>query len=145
MSAIAQTSTDQRITRLCLQRVLHDFGELLEVIPIDDTSFRVSTPFSFDNGDHLPIVVETRGTAWRITDRGDTIAYLTRGHIELTEFHKDLIQAIVRTSGFTLSASNHIRAEFDELPSPVDIAKIIEIEVGIGLLSRFLQDASHQP
>jgi hypothetical protein len=99
MSATAQTHSDRWIARLRLQRVLHDFGETLAVTAIDDHSFRVSTPFSFANGDTLPIVVETRGTGWRITDRGATIANLTQGHFELADPDIDLIETIADATG----------------------------------------------
>ncbi len=128
------TAVATRITSLRLQRVLHDFGALLAVTAIDDESFRVATPFSFANGDMFPIVIETRGTGWRLTDRGDTVATLTGGQVELAQRHLDLIKAIAEASGFTLSGSHHISADFDDLPSPQDIANLIALQARISAL-----------
>lgn len=133
MSAATPTYTNQRITRLCLQRVLHDFGELLTVTAIDDHSFKVSTPFCFANGDEFPIMIETRETGWRMTDRGGTIANLTRGHVPLTDCQINLIKAIAHTRDFTLSDSHHISADLDKLPSR-DIANLIHVQSRISEL-----------
>jgi hypothetical protein len=128
------TAAPTRVTCLRLQRVLHDFGALLAVTTLDDHSFRVSTPFSFANGDMFPIVLERRGTGWRITDRGGTIANLTRGHVELAQGDLDLIEAIASANGYTLSGSRHISADFDDLPSPRDLASLIQLEACISAL-----------
>ena len=129
MSAAAHP--DERITRLRLQRVLHDFGALLAVTASDDESFKVSTPFSFTNGDMFPIVFETRETGWRITDRGGTIENLTRGQGQLTDRQIDAIETIAHARDFTLSKSHHISAECDDLPTPRRIADLIAIEARI--------------
>jgi Domain of unknown function DUF1828 len=136
MSAATQPHTDERIARLRLQRVMHDFGALLAVTAIDDHSFKVSTPFSFGNGDMYPIVFESHGTRWRITDRGGTIANLTRTHGELTHAHIDTITAIAQSSGFTISQAHAITADFDDLPTPRDIADLIQLETRISDLLR---------
>jgi hypothetical protein len=39
--------------------------------------FRVSTPFLFDDGDHLPIVLKSEGAGWVLTDEGHTYMHLT--------------------------------------------------------------------
>ena len=129
------TASLTRVTCLRLRRVLHDFSGLLAVTTLDDRSFRVSTPFSFANGDMFPIVLESRGTGWRITDRGGTIANLTRGHVELAQGDVDLIETIAYASGYTLSGSRHISADFDDLPSPRDIASLIQLEACISAVA----------
>jgi Domain of unknown function DUF1828 len=129
------TAAPTRVTSLRIQRVLHDFSALLAVTTLDDHSFRVSTPFSFANGDMFPIVLESHGTGWRITDRGGTIANLTQGHIELAQGDIDLIETIAYASGYTLSGSRHISADFDDLPSPRDIASLIQLEACISALA----------
>src|SRR5437660_43981 len=118
MSAGTQPRTEQRIARLRLQRVLHDFGETLAVAVLDDNSFRVASPFSFVNGEMFPVVVETRGSGWRLTDRGDTIATLTRIHGQLDHRDVDVIVSLAHANGFTVSAAYHLSADFDDLPSP---------------------------
>ena len=132
MPTTTRPSTDERITRLRLQRVMHDFGEALIVTAIDDHSFRVSTPFSFANGDMFPIVVENRGIGWRLTDQGGTIASLARAHGELGDTHIDVMKELAQSSGFTISDSHHITADFDDLPTPHDIADLIQVETRIG-------------
>jgi Domain of unknown function DUF1828 len=128
------TAAPTRISCLRLQRVLHDFSAILAVTTLDDHSFQVSTPFSFANGDMFPVVLESRGTGWRLTDRGGTIANLTRGHVELAQRDIDLIETIAHASGYTFSGSRHISADFDELPPPRDIARFIQLEAGISAL-----------
>lgn len=139
MSAAAQPRIDTQITRLRLQRVLHDFAALLDVTAIDDHSFRIASPFSFASGHMFPIMVEARATGWRLTDGGGTIANLTRGHVELAHRDIDLIETIAHMSGFTLSASCHLSANFDDLPSPRDIANLIQLQAGISVLPYFAQ------
>ena len=70
MPTIAQPHADERITRLTLQRIMRDFGELLTVTASDNHSFEITTPFSFTSGQMFPLVIETREPGWRITDRG---------------------------------------------------------------------------
>jgi hypothetical protein len=129
------TAAPTRITCLRLQRVLHDFGAFFAATTLDDDSFRVLTPFSFANGDMFPIVLESHGTSWRLTDRGGTIANLTRGHVELAQGHIDLIETIAEASGYTVSGSRLISADFDDLPAPLDIAHLIQLEAGITALA----------
>jgi Domain of unknown function DUF1828 len=128
------TAAPTRITCLRLQRVLHDFSGLLAVTMLDDHSFRVPSPFSFANGDMFPIVLESRATGWRITDRGGTIANLTREQPELAQRDIDLIETIAHASGYTFSGSRQISADFDELPPPRQFARFIQLEAGISAL-----------
>jgi hypothetical protein len=130
--AVAHRNDDARIIRLRLQRVLHDFGETLTITTIDAGSFKVSTPFAFANGEMFPIVLEVRGAAWRITDRGGTIAHLSRHRRELAMQHIDAIRATVRATSFTISDANVVSADLDGMPSPRDIADFIQIAARIG-------------
>jgi Domain of unknown function DUF1828 len=134
MSAVNQPRVDERIVRLRLQRVMHDFGETLTVTTLDEESFRVSTPFFFTNGDMFPIMIETRETGWRLTDRGGTIANQTRGHAQLTDHQIDLIKAIAHPRDFTLSNSHHISVDLDDLPTPRHIADLIQLQARISEL-----------
>jgi Domain of unknown function DUF1828 len=133
MSAAAQP-TDKRITDLCLQRVLRDFGALLTVTALDDGSFRIATPFALTNGDMFPFFVESCGAGWRMTDRGATLASLRRGHVELARGDLDVIERVTCATGFTLSDSHHISGDFNDLPSPLDLAKGIQLEACISAL-----------
>jgi Domain of unknown function DUF1828 len=134
MSAMAQSHANERITRLTLQRIMHDFGELLAVTALDEHSFKVTTPFTFANGEIFPIVIETHETGWRITDRGNTLASCVRDTAELTEHHINKVTEIVRANGFTLSDSHHIYADYGDLPTPIQLARVIQVEAAIGNL-----------
>jgi Domain of unknown function DUF1828 len=132
--SVAAPPIDERITCLRLQRVLRDFGALLNVTALDDGSFRIATPFAFANGDMFPIAIERREAGWRITDRGATIARLTRGHVELARPALDVIERFVSARGYTLSDSHHISGDFNDLPSPRDLANLIQLEACISAL-----------
>jgi Domain of unknown function DUF1828 len=125
---------DERITRLRLQRVLRDFGALLTAAALDDGSFHIATPFAFANGDMFPITIERREAGWRITDRGATIARLTRGQVELARSAFDVIECIANARGYALSGSHHISGDFADLPSPCDLANLIQLEACISAL-----------
>jgi Domain of unknown function DUF1828 len=133
MSAAAPP-IDERITCLRLQRVLRDFGALLSVTALDDGSFHIATPFAFADGDMFPITIERREAGWRITDRGATIARLTRGHVELARSALDVIERIAGARGYALSDAHHISGDFNDLPSPRDLANLIQLEACISAL-----------
>ena len=99
MPAIAQPHADERITRLTLQRIMRDFGELLAVTALDNRSFEITTPFSFTNGEMFPLVIETREPGWRITDRGRVVTSCAREIGELTERHLSEVAGLVRGAG----------------------------------------------
>lgn len=39
--------------------------------------YRIFTPFQFDDGDHLAMVLKKRGTKWHLTDEGHTFMHLS--------------------------------------------------------------------
>lgn len=128
MPATAQPHVDERITRLTLQRIMRDFGELLAVTALDSHSFEITTPFSFGNGEMFPLVIEIREPGWRITDRGQVVATCARETRELSDQQMREVGEVARASGFTFSASHQIYADYDELPTPVQVARHIQIE-----------------
>ncbi len=128
MSAIAQPHADERITRLTLQRIMRDFGELLSVNVLDSHAFEITTPFSFTSGEMFPLVIETREPGWRITDRGHIVTSCARETGELTDQHISEVARVVRASGFSFSESHQIYADYDELPTPVQLARHIQVE-----------------
>src|SRR5947209_1244241 len=98
MPAIAQTHADERITRLTVQRIMHDFGALLAVTALDNQSFEIMTPFWFTSGEMFPLVIETRGPGWRITDRGRIVESGVRQSGELTDLQTRDVARVVRAS-----------------------------------------------
>lgn len=134
MSAIARPHADARITRLTLQRIMRDFGEVLTVIVLDDHAFQVTTPFSFASGEMFPLVFETRDAGWRITDRGHIVESRAREVGELSDHQLNEIAEIVRSSGVRFSESHQIYADYDELPTPAELAHHIQVEAVVGHL-----------
>lgn len=59
----------------------HDFkkkvSDRLRLVPEGENRFRVFTPFMFNDGDHLPIVLKRAGRHWELTDEGHTYMHLT--------------------------------------------------------------------
>jgi hypothetical protein len=136
MPAIAQPAADERITRLTLQRIMRDFGELLAVTALDNHSFEITTPFSFASGEMFPLVIETREPGWRITDRGRIVGSCAREAGALTDRQTSEVARVVRASGFTFSESHQIYADYDELPTPVQLARHIQVEAVVDHLLR---------
>lgn len=56
--------------------------------------FRVSTPFLFDDGDHLPIVLKREGARWVLTDEGHTYMHLTYD-LEEADLHRGNREVII--------------------------------------------------
>jgi Domain of unknown function DUF1828 len=87
--------------------------------------------FAFAKGDTFPIVLQSRGTGRRVTDQDGTIANLARTASELTDAHFDAIKAIAESNGFTISDTHVISADYDDLPTPRDIANLIQAEARV--------------
>lgn len=51
--------------------------ERLRLVPEGVDRYRVFTPFMFDDGDHLPIVLKRVGGDWVLSDEGHTYMHLT--------------------------------------------------------------------
>ena len=56
--------------------------------------FRVSTPFQFDDGDHLPIVLKKEGSRWVLSDEAHTYMRLTYD-VEESDLHRGTRQKII--------------------------------------------------
>ena len=56
--------------------------------------FRVFTPFLFDDGDHLAIVLQKQGTRWVLSDEAHTFMHLTRD-VEETDLHRGIRQTSI--------------------------------------------------
>jgi hypothetical protein len=115
---------------------MRDFSELLTITALDNHSFEITTPFSFTSGEMFPLVIETREPGWRITDRGHIVESCARAAGELSDQQVREVARVVRASGFTFSESHQIYADYDELPTPVDVARHIQVEAVVGHLLR---------
>ena len=51
--------------------------EKLQIAPEGSGRYRVFTPFMFDDGDHLSIVLKKDGDGWALSDEGNTYMRLT--------------------------------------------------------------------
>ena len=49
----------------------------IRVLPDGRDRFRVFTPFRFDDGDHITIVLKKEQTGWVLSDEGHTYMHLT--------------------------------------------------------------------
>lgn len=45
--------------------------------PLGDGRVAILSPFTFDDGDRFPIVLERIGDRWRLTDEGGTVMHLS--------------------------------------------------------------------
>ncbi len=61
--------------------------------------FRVFTPFRFDDGDHLAIVLRREGTGWALSDEAHTYMHLSYD-IEEGDLHKGTRQKIIANALF---------------------------------------------
>jgi hypothetical protein len=71
-------------------------GETVRLAEEGVGRYRVFTPFMFEDGDHLAIVIRRDGNRWTLTDEGHTYMHLT---YDLDE--KDCSAAIARRSSRT--------------------------------------------
>ena len=59
------------------QDFIEKVSEMVQVIPDGKDRFRVFTPFRFDDGDHISIVLKKEQTGWVLSDEGHTYMHLT--------------------------------------------------------------------
>lgn len=59
------------------QDFIKKVSELVKVIPDGTDRFRVFTPFRFDDGDHISIVLKKEQIGWVFSDEGHTYMHLT--------------------------------------------------------------------
>jgi len=63
------------------QTIEHEFqlkvSDKVSLIPEGLDRFRVFSPFMFEDGDHLAIVLKREGAEWRLSDEGHTYMHLT--------------------------------------------------------------------
>jgi len=59
--------------------------------------YRVSTPFQFDDGDHLVVVLRKNGSGWRFTDEAHTYMHVTYDLLE-KDLHTGTRQTIIENA-----------------------------------------------
>ena len=59
------------------QDFIEKVSEMVQVIPDGKDRFRVFTPFMFDDGDHISIVLKKEKRGWVLSDEGHTYMHLT--------------------------------------------------------------------
>jgi hypothetical protein len=128
-------SSTEHVTCLRIRRILHDLANEFTVTPIDADTFVVSTPFRSGDGEMLSIVLERRGTAWRLTAPSQALERPGCGPIPLTDAHIGLLEGMIDSSGHSFSDSHVISAEREDLPKLSDIADMIQLEAGLVALS----------
>ena len=58
--------------------------------------YEVITPFTFDDGDVLPIILKRKGDGWEITDEGRTFLYLSYYDLDMNyETRKNVLSKIL--------------------------------------------------
>lgn len=83
---------------MIIESVVNDFrNKVSENILLEsegDQRYRVLTPFRFDDGDHVVIILKKEGTRWLFTDEAHTYMRLTYD-IEETDLHRGTRQKII--------------------------------------------------
>ena len=59
------------------QDFIEKVSEMVQVGPDGKDRFRVFTPFRFDDGDHISIVLKKEQDGWVLSDEGHTYMHLT--------------------------------------------------------------------
>ncbi|MBN1423036.1 DUF1828 domain-containing protein [Candidatus Fermentibacteria bacterium] len=78
--------------------------ERIRLLPEGIQRYRVETPFMFDDGDHLPIVLKADDGRWILSDEGHTYMHLTY-RLDESDLHRGTRQKIISNSllGFGVS------------------------------------------
>ncbi|HRW40771.1 MAG TPA: DUF1828 domain-containing protein, partial [Microthrixaceae bacterium] len=111
----------------------------------------LSTPFTYDDGDNLPVVLEFHGGTWTLTDRGDAVARLGYDdEFSFTPALEEVARRVIAAGGHSLQADLVISNDYPDLPSVYDIADFVRTVAQVGALPalrerqsqlRFVEDA----
>ena len=63
--------------RFIQEDFIEKVSEKIRIIPDGNDRFRVFTPFRFDDGDHITVVLKKERTGWVLSDEGYTYMHLT--------------------------------------------------------------------
>lgn len=69
-------------------------NDAIALVPADHQKYRVSTPFQFDDGDNLVIVLKREDDQWLLSDEGHTYFHLTY-EIDESDLRKEPRQSII--------------------------------------------------
>ena len=72
-------------------------GEKVRLLPEGKERFRVFTPFMFDDGDHLAIVIKNSPEGWVFSDEGHTLMHLTY-RLDAADLEKGTRRKIIDTA-----------------------------------------------
>lgn len=76
---------------------IEKFSSRIRIVPDGKERFRVFTPFRFDDGDHLAIVLKNEGGQWVLSDEGHTYMHLTY-EIDEKKLHTGTRQKIISSA-----------------------------------------------
>ena len=82
--------TDERIQ----QELQEQVAEKIRLAAEGPNRFRVFTPFVFDNGDHLAVVLRKEDAGWALSDEGHTYMHLALD-IDEPDPHREKRQRVV--------------------------------------------------
>lgn len=83
------------MTIQAIEREFHDkVSAKVRMAPEGMDRFRVFTPFLFEDGDHLAIVLKREGESWLLTDEAHTFMHLTYD-IDEKDLHKGTRQKVI--------------------------------------------------
>ncbi len=82
------------------QRISESMGSQVEVRSRGIEEYRVSTPFLFNDGDELKIILKRSGSGWTLTDEGHTMMYLSYHDIDVNGGHRSSVLARILSSHF---------------------------------------------
>ena len=81
-------------TQAMEQEFRHKVSEHIQLVSEGIDRYRVSTPFLFEDGDHLVIVLKKHNGRWILSDEGHTYMHLTYD-MEERELHRGTRQTII--------------------------------------------------
>jgi hypothetical protein len=83
------------MTDPCIPQIFRDrVNEAIDLIPADHQKYRVSTPFQFDDGDNLVIILKREDKDWILSDEGHTYFHLTY-EIDESDLQKEPRRSII--------------------------------------------------
>lgn len=104
---------------------------ILGLQPLGSDRAAVLSPFTFDDGDGFPIVVQRADTGWRLSDEGGSAQHLSYADVDFDQGNRALlIERIARRHGLELEQWELSR-ELDHPPSVEDVLDFIHALVRV--------------
>lgn len=119
-----------------LERTLQERLSLhFRLEPLGNGRIAVLSPFTFDDGDRFPVVLERVGDRWRLTDEGGTVMHLSYMEVPFDEGNRGrLIENVAQRHGleledWVLSKTLHDAPDPDALMSFIHaIAQVADVD-----------------